>query len=104
MGAGRKTQTVEFNSNAANFDFERSQRNLGLDLGGVIFGVSLCPRTFVKCLRIKFLSSGRLMLILSCWNRLLSRNISGMCGGSHIRPTKTSYVLCLKHQTRVRAS
>ncbi|KAK9831297.1 hypothetical protein WJX74_010943 [Apatococcus lobatus] len=47
MGAGRKTQTVEFNSNAAAFDFERSQRNLGLDLGGVIFGCSV--ETFHEC-------------------------------------------------------
>ncbi|KAK9862680.1 hypothetical protein WJX84_000466 [Apatococcus fuscideae] len=47
MGAGRKTQTVQFDTGAAAYDFERCQRNLGEDLGGVIFGCS--GETFAEC-------------------------------------------------------
>lgn len=42
MGAGRKTYTYDgFSESGYNSPFEERQRNLGEDLGAVIFGKSL---------------------------------------------------------------
>ena len=39
MGAGRKTSTYDIDTGAAQLGFVERQRNLGENLGGVIFGI-----------------------------------------------------------------
>lgn len=39
MGAGRRTSTYDIDTGAAQLGFVERQRNLGENLGGVIFGV-----------------------------------------------------------------
>lgn len=40
MGAGRRTSTYDIDTGAAQLGFVERQRNLGENLGGVIFGQS----------------------------------------------------------------
>ena len=70
MGAGRKTSTYDIDTGAQQLGFVERQRNLGENLGGVIFGEGSLVRAF-NAPGLRVLSKG-VCKLCACHCRLQS--------------------------------